>query len=120
MTQMIGLLKRTTAVVLAAALLAGAGSALWVGSASAAKKSPPCTKRALTAGLRRGKTGGRIDGRNWACAGHFAFAAVVVHNIEITVLFRARQQDWFVASRVKYCKKGIVPARIYQPACETN
>jgi hypothetical protein len=86
--------------------------------------SAPCTKPALTAGLRRGKLHGSIDGHGFGCAGRFAFAAVLVGSgneaVEITVLFRADAGRWQVASRAKYCENGSVPAKIRRPACETN
>jgi hypothetical protein len=89
-----------------------------------AQASAPCTKRALTAGLRRGKPRGRIPRNDFGCAGRFAFAAVVVaarnNAVEITVLFHAVAGHWAVASRGKYCEDGEVPAKIRQPACETN
>jgi hypothetical protein len=89
-----------------------------------ATANAPCTKPALTAGLHRGKQRGRIVGKSFGCAGRFAFAAVLVgagkDEIEITVLFRAVARRWQVASRAKYCGDGAVPAKIRQPACETN
>jgi hypothetical protein len=100
---------------------AGSGVLTRVGAAAA---SAPCTEPALAAGLRRGKLSGSIDGKSWGCAGRFAFAGVIVKagavGDEITVLFRAEAQGWEVASRAKYCEDGAVPARIRQPACESN
>jgi hypothetical protein len=81
---------------------------------------PACTMRALEAGLRASKMQGRVDANSWGCAGSFAYAGVTVHEIEITVLFRAQGKVWKTASRLKYCNKHEVPARIYRPACETN
>ncbi|MGN6558107.1 MAG: hypothetical protein ACTHLH_08875 [Solirubrobacterales bacterium] len=79
-----------------------------------------CTKQALTRGLKRGETpfrGGRID-EPWDCAGHFAYAAVLYKDEELTVLFRAVGRRWKTADRAKYCDD--VPRRIWQPACNTN
>jgi hypothetical protein len=84
----------------------------------------PCTRPALAAGLHRSRLRGRIDGDGFGCAGRFAYAAVLVgtgnESVEITVLFRADARRWKVASRGKYCEDGAVPAKIRQPACETN
>ncbi len=84
----------------------------------------PCTEQALAAGLRRSTLRGRIDGNGLGCASRFAYAAVIVGagntSVEITVLFRANTGGWEVVSREKYCEDAAVPARIRQPACESN
>jgi hypothetical protein len=87
--------------------------------------NPPCTRQALTAGLHRSKLRGRRRLNSWGCAGRFAYGGVEVFTksglgIETTVLFRADARGWEVVSRGKYCENGAVPARIRQPACETN
>lgn len=121
MRRNVELLRRTTALVVVAAALTIAGGALGVSLAPAANSArPPCTKRALEAGLRRSRMQGRVVSKSWGCARQFAYAAVIVHNIEITVLFRARGNQWRTASRERYCTKHQVPARIYKPACETS
>jgi hypothetical protein len=56
----------------------------------------------------------------WGCAGQFAYAAVIIDGNEITQLFRAKHSAWETANRAQYCENGKVPARIYQPACNTN
>lgn len=112
--------------ILIAVTLMNTGGARAIGGSrvASAAASAPCTKSALTAGLRRGKLHGRIDGNAFGCAGRFAYAAVIVgagnEEVEITVLFRASARHWEVASRAKYCENGAVPAKIRQPACETN
>jgi hypothetical protein len=114
-------LRAITAVVAATAALTTVGAALGVGLAPAAKTAKaPCTKQALEAGLRRSGMEGRVVSKSWGCAGHFAYAAVVVHDIEVTVLFRAHGKSWRTTSRQKYCNKHKVPAAIYKPACETS
>jgi hypothetical protein len=114
-------LRQITAVLAAAAALTVAGAALGVSVAPAAKAAKaPCTKQALEAGLRRSGMEGHVVGKSWGCAGHFAYAAVIVHNIEVTVLFRAHGKSWRTTSRQKYCNKHKVPASIYKPACETS
>jgi hypothetical protein len=114
-------LRRLAVAVSAAGLVGAAGVS--VSSASGAKEpTPPCTKPAFVAGLRRGVTPlphGQVI-RPWACAGRFAYAAVVVAGNELTVLFRADGTRWETADRAKYCEDRSVPARIYQNACNTN
>ena len=120
MAASIGPRWRTAAATVAAAALVGTGGT-WGTSASAAT-TPPCTKPAFVAGLRRGATRlsqGRVV-RPWGCAGHFAYAAVIFEGNEMTILFRARGRVWETASRAKYCTNGSVPARIWSPACNTN
>lgn len=85
-----------------------------------ARRPPPCTRRALTAGLRRSGLRGYIDGDTFGCAGRFAYAGVIVDRNEVTVLFRAAGRGWRAASRARYCENGSVPRQIYQPACESN
>jgi hypothetical protein len=110
------------ALVAVAMVILALGGFAWVtdpGTAVAAMH-PPCTKQALARGLKRGETpfpGGRID-EPWDCAGHFAYAAVLYKDEELTVLFRAVSRRWKTADRAKYCDD--VPGRIWQPACNTN
>jgi hypothetical protein len=111
--------------LMAAVALVGTGGLVSATSASAQGRTPPCTERALTAGLRRGKLRGRIDGHAWACAGRFAYAVILVNAgggilDDVTVLLRAKATGWEVVSRGKYCEDGSVPARIRRIACESN
>jgi hypothetical protein len=122
MTRCIAISRSTAAAALAAVALTSAAGALCTSSASGAARSyPPCTRQALVAGLRRGvrPLQGRLV-RPWACAGRFAYAGLVVEGNEGTVLFRAVGRVWKPADRGKYCADGAVPARIYQPACNSN
>lgn len=110
---------------MAAVALAGTGGLVSATSASAQRRTPPCTERALTAGLRSGKLRGHIDGHAWACAGRFAYAVILVDAgdgvlDDVTVLLRAGTSGWKVVSRGKYCEDGSVPARIRRIACESN
>jgi hypothetical protein len=87
-----------------------------------AASHPPCTRGALASGLRRGFHSfpqGKLV-HPWGCAGQFAYAAVIIDGNEITQLFRAKNGAWETANRAQYCENGEVPARIYQPACNTN
>jgi hypothetical protein len=121
MTPDLGLLRRMTGVVVVVAAVALAAGTVGAATAPAAKSAkPPCTKRALEAGLRRSKMKGRVDPKAWGCAGRFAYAGVTFREFEATVLFRAQGRNWKVASRLKYCNQHKVPARIYRQACETS
>jgi hypothetical protein len=110
------------ALVAVAMVTLGLGGLARVGNpgmAFAAERAP-CTKQALTRGLKRGETPfprGRIE-RPWECAGRFAYAAVTYQGQELTILFRAIGRHWKTADRAKYCDQ--VPRRIWQPACNTN
>jgi hypothetical protein len=114
-------LKRRLIVGLAtAALLATVASSSPQRALGAAR--PPCTRSALVSGLRRGFhpfPHGKLV-HPWGCAGQFAYAAVIVEGNEITQLFHAKSGAWITANRGRYCVDGEVPARIYQPACNTN
>jgi hypothetical protein len=92
-----------------------------VASQIATGSTPPCTKQALAAGLRRGPRplAGRVV-RPWECAGRFAAAGVIAHGDEFTVVFRAHDVIWEPTASAKYCKDGQIPARIYQLACNSN
>ena len=89
-----------------------------VSLAAAAPKRPPCTKKAIAAGLRRGayKTpGATIEG--FRCAGRFALAVDVYKGITVPALLRAQGTRWVTVNREKPCKKHLVPKKIYFGAC---
>jgi hypothetical protein len=97
-------------------VLVRAGHSAVVRSTSAAPASAPCTKAAIRAALASGEIVG------FGCAGHFAYAAVLVgagggETDEITVLLKADMSSWVVTSRAN-CDQ--VPKKIRTPACETN
>jgi hypothetical protein len=89
-----------------------------------AEHRPPCTRHALTKGLREGGLGAQIDRDAFGCAGHFAWAGAIVHHDgtgdEITVLLKAGRGSWHPVSRGRFCEDGAVPKTIYQPACKSN
>lgn len=109
---------RIAAVSAVAVGLAGAVAA---GPASGAGSKPPCTKQALSAGLKRGtaRVNGKI-GKPFGCAGTWAYSSVQTSKFEFTALFRADGTRWATASRSKYCKVNIVPKKIFKPACLSN
>lgn len=109
------------ALALIVALVAALGIVA-VGTAAGAARRPPCTRQALSAGLRRGPervTVGKIA-RPWGCSGSFAYSAVLFTRFEGTALFRAQNGRWVTANRSRYCRGHQVPRRIYKPACLSN
>jgi hypothetical protein len=114
--------SRVAAAAVSVVAVSGAAGVLGASSASGAKaRYPPCTKQALTAGLRHNRPPlrGQLV-KPWACAGGFAASGLVVHGNESTVLFRASSGVWKPANATKYCANGAIPARIYQLACNSN
>jgi hypothetical protein len=94
-----------------------------VAPAAGAAKLPPCTKQALTAGLKRGTAkvpGGKIYDRTFGCAGSYAYAAVNTKFFTLTAVFRASGSSWVTINRTKPCKKRVIPKRIYKRACLTS
>lgn len=66
-----------------------------VSSPAALAKRPPCTKKAIAAGLRRGANkipGAPIEGLR--CAGRWAFAVVLDGVDDVPALFRAQGTRW--------------------------
>jgi hypothetical protein len=86
--------------------------------AAAAPKRPPCTKRAIAAGLRRGayKTPGAIVA-DFQCAGRFALAIDVYEGITVPALLRAHGAGWVTVNREKPCEEHAVPKKLYFNAC---
>jgi hypothetical protein len=83
------------------------------------KTYPDCTARALVAALRRAGLGKEQQNRPWGCYGSFAYTgALVLHQNEVTVVFRASGRRWKVVSR-DYCN-GAIPRPIHRRACESN
>lgn len=95
-------------------------------SSSKTSASAPCTAQAITEVVKTAtKNFHALAGKG--CAGDFAYADVTVSGTgsdtpaaTVTVLLKATNGAWKVVNRATYCKPNIVPAGIYQPACETN
>ena len=92
--------------------------AVAVSAAAAAPKRPPCTRKAIAAGLRRGtdKTPGAII-EGFRCAGRFAIAVDVYKGVTVPALLRAEGTRWFTVNREMPCRKHVVPKKIYFDAC---
>jgi hypothetical protein len=87
------------------------------------KSTAPCTKKALSAGLRRGADPlpNATFGAPFGCAGGFAYSrGVTVGRDAIVVLFIAHSGRWETADRSKYCLSHQLPAKIYQGGCTTS
>ena len=85
---------------------------------AAVAKHPPCTKKAIAAGLRRGANkipGAPIEG--FRCAGRWAFAVVLDGVDDVPALFRAQGTRWVTVDREKPCNDHVVPKKIYVAAC---
>ena len=105
--------------VLAPALVAVAvGCTLAVSPAAASPKRPPCTRKAIAAGLRRGKyktPGAIIEG--FKCAGRFALSVDVWEGVTVPALLRAQGTHWVTVNREIPCKRHVIPKKIYFDTC---
>ena len=114
-----------TLIVLAAALLAVAAFAASAGASTSMSKYPPCTKRALTAGLKRGaarQKNAKIVG-SWGCASGWAYSDVLIggkNGFEAIAVFKAKNGVWVTVDRAKPCRTHAIPKKIYRPACTTS
>ena len=113
-------------IVLATALLVVAAFAASAGASSYKAKSPPCTKKALSAGLKRGpvaQKNARILGKI-GCAGGWAYSPIAVghgkNGFDAVALFKAKNGVWVTVNRAKPCNKHLVPKKIYKGACTTS
>jgi hypothetical protein len=86
--------------------------------AAAAPRRPPCTKKAIAAGLRRGayRTPGAII-EGFQCAGRFALAVDVYEGIAVPAMLRAQGTRWVTINREIPCQKHVVPKKMYFNAC---
>src|SRR6201994_975799 len=115
---------RGTLLRLAGALAAAAEFSASAGAAAHKTKYPPCTKRALAAGLKRGgakQPQGRITG-GFGCAKGWAYSNIAVGHgaggFDAIALFKAKNGKWNTASRAKYCPhKSSLPRKVYNGAC---
>ncbi len=110
----------------AAALLAVAAFSASAGAAGYATKNPPCTKRALSAGLKRGVAApkqARIIG-TFGCARGWAYSEIAVghgkNGFDAVALFKAKNGVWVTVNRAGPCRKHLVPKKIYRGACTTS
>jgi hypothetical protein len=113
-------------VTLVAALLLVAAFAASAGAAASTMKLPPCTQKALTAGLKRGSAQpkGAIFTKPFACASGWAYSGVIVggkkNGVEATAVYQAKNGVWQTVDRTKPCNTHAIPKKIYQGACTSN
>ena len=113
---------RGSLILLVSALIAVVAFAA---SAGAKSKYPPCTKKALSAGIKRGSA----QPKNakflapFGCAGGWAYSGIVVggkHGFEAIAVYRAKNGVWVTVDRAKPCRTHTIPKKIYRSACTTS
>jgi hypothetical protein len=114
-------------ITLVAALVAVAVAALAASAgATSIAKNPPCTKAALSAGLKRGpaaQKNAKFQG-SFACAGGWAYSGIVVGNkkngFDAIAVYKAKNGVWVTVKRAKPCRTHAIPKKIYKGACTTS
>ncbi len=107
-----------TVLLVLAAFAASAGAAN-------GKKHPPCTKKALSAGLKRGSAqpkNAKFEG-SFGCAGGWAYSGILVggkHGFDAIAVYKAENGVWVAVDRAKPCRTHAIPKKIYKGACTTS
>ena len=115
---------RGSLILLATALLVMAAFAA-AANATSESKYPPCTKKALSAGLKRGSAqpkNATFEG-SFGCAGGWAYSGVVVggkHGFDAIAVYKAKNGVWVTVDRAKPCRTHAIPKKIYRGACTTS
>jgi hypothetical protein len=95
------------------------------GASTSATKYPPCTKKALSAGLKRGTAqpkNAKFQG-SFGCAGGWAYSGIVVggkHGFDAIAVYKAKNGVWVTVDRAKPCRTHAIPKKIYRGACTTS
>jgi hypothetical protein len=116
---------RVNLLLLATALCVVAGFAASAGAVTSKAKDPPCTKKALSAGLKRGSAqskNAKFQGA-FGCAGGWAYSGVVVggtHGFDAIAVYKAKNGVWVTVDRAKPCRTHAIPKKIYRGACTTS
>ena len=116
---------RSNLILLAGVLLVLAAVAAAANASSLNPGSPPCSRRALSAGLRRGTAqpkNARLQG-SFGCAGGWAYSGIVVggkHGFDAIAVYRAEKGTWVAVNRAKPCARHLIPEKIYRGACTTS
>jgi hypothetical protein len=116
---------RAGLILLTTALLAAAAFAASAASAGAKSKFPPCTKKALSAGLKRGpakQKNAKVQG-SFGCARGWAYSGIVVggkHGFDAIAVYKAKHGVWESVNRAKPCKTHAIPKKIFKGACTTS
>jgi hypothetical protein len=113
-------------ITLVGALIVAAAFAASAGAAGSMSKYPPCTKQALSAGLKRGpaaQKNAKFQG-SFGCAGGWAYSGIVVGNkkngFDAIAVYKAKNGVWISVNRAKPCQKHEIPKKIYKGACTTS
>ena len=113
-------------ITLVAGLAVVAAFAASAGAAGSMSKNPPCTKAALSAGLKRGPAAekdGKVLG-SFGCSGGWAYSEIFVGNkkngFDAVAVYKAKNGVWATVNRAKPCTTHAVPKKIYKPACTTS
>ena len=83
-----------------------------------------CTPHGLSTAFSGPFTLQSID--NFGCAGAWAFVWATVgtgdHQIGVTEVLRfdASRRSWAMASRLRWCKPGLLPELVYRQGCFSN
>ncbi|MGP0053269.1 MAG: hypothetical protein ACLPZR_31125 [Solirubrobacteraceae bacterium] len=116
---------RGSVIMLAAALLVVGAFAASAGAHASKSKYPPCTKPALSAGLKRGSAqpkNAKFEG-SFGCAGGWAYSGIVVggkHGFDAIAVYKAKNGVWVTVDRAKPCRTHAIPKKIYRGACTTS
>jgi hypothetical protein len=96
------------------------------GASTSRPKSPPCTKKALSAGLKRGpaaQKNAKVLG-SFGCAGRWAYSVILVgsgkNGFEAVAVYMAKNGVWIAVDRAKPCRTHAIPKKIYRGACTTS
>ncbi len=112
-------------VLLATALLVVAVFVASAGASTSKSQYPPCTKKALSSGLKRGSAqpkNARFQG-SFGCAGGWAYSGIVVggkQGFDAIAVFKAKNGVWVAVDRAKPCRSHAIPKKIYRGACTTS
>jgi hypothetical protein len=118
---------RGSLILLAAALLLVAAFSTSAGASARKAKNPPCTKKALSAGLKRGgarEPQGRVLSR-FACVKGWAYSDIAVghgkNGFDAIALYKAKNGKWSTVNRAGPCtKKNALPKKIFNGACTAD
>jgi hypothetical protein len=116
---------RGSLILLAAVLLALAAFTASAGASASKAKYPPCTKKALSAGLKRGPAAqktARFTG-SFGCASGWAYSGIVTggkHGDDAIAVYQAKNGVWVTVNRAKPCQTHAIPKKIYKGACTTS
>jgi len=116
---------RGSLILLAAALCVMAAFAAAASGSTSKSKYPPCTKKALSAGLKRGSAqpkNAKFQG-SFGCARGWAYSGIVVggqHGFDAIAVYKAKNGVWVTVDRAKPCQTHAIPKKIYKGACTTS